>query len=189
MVSINLNDDFELYVKNNHKILSNVSYELNEDAIKLTFESIHNLQEYNIIRQKIFELIIDEFYNPIIERGLKKDSYKILIKNHRNEFNQFLQRKISYFILYLLQTGDLQLPFELYNIELYHEIQYNSKMIAVTSDESRRKFFLKIINDHITLSNKTTLPKKIASFILTKNKLKEKLIEYMNEFLKYLVIF
>ncbi|NHK32345.1 MAG: hypothetical protein FK730_13410 [Asgard group archaeon] len=189
MVSVNFDDDYKNQIKNSHKIISSIFYEINKDEVKINFEQIQDLQDYNTIRKNIIDSINDKFITPIIEKGLKRDYHKVLIKNNKAEFNQFLERKIRYLIADLLRTGELQLPLEIYNTELFYEIKNNSEMMIVTADESKRKLFLKTVNDYILLSNKSNLPKKIVSFLLTKVEYKEKIVEFINEFLKYLIIF
>ncbi len=148
--------------KETNLLLVRVEYLEDEISLKSTYEyqAIHAFKGYNEIRFAIFNHLKEEFIDPVINKGLQKEEQKQLFKENYNEFIRFLERKIRYWLAEFLNSKELRKVVVSYNN--HHYLQH----ALVTS-----------------------FPKRISSYILSKNKYKEHLLGFFNEFLKYLIIF
>jgi hypothetical protein len=160
-----------------------------EENIEIHFDLVPNLANYNALRLKIIEIINQKFIQPVIDRGLKKEQHKMLFQNNRSEFKSYIEQKLRYWLTDLINEATFSQVFLEYNNSLFLEIENNTKMVMTTADEDKKNLLFKTINDHILFSNKTILTEKITEEILSNNELKEEILEFFNEFLKYLVIF
>ncbi|NHJ46387.1 MAG: hypothetical protein FK733_01245 [Asgard group archaeon] len=178
-------------MKNCVSIISDICLINNSEevSVRVNYELLPKISYYNSIRMKIIDLLEEEFIQPVIERGIQKEHQRLLLQNNRSEFRQFIERKLRYWLNELCQSIELESTIENYNQELLLEIESNSKKINVTAEESEQYQLINIINNHITSANQSLLPNKISSFLLSKNKYKEMILGFFNEFLKYLIVF
>ncbi len=177
--------------KETNLLLVRVEYLEDEISVKSTYEyqAIHAFKGYNEIRFAIFNHLKEEFIDPVINKGLQKEEQKQLFKENYNEFIRFLERKIRYWLAEFLNSKELRKVVVSYNNHLVQELEYNYLATREQMAKPDITKLTKISNDYLQHALVTSFPKRISSYILSKNKYKEHLLGFFNEFLKYLIIF
>jgi len=170
--------DFILYAKSMIEIHKRLFVEINE------------LPNWNKIRFRVFEIIKNRFLSTVIEKGLKKPHYKILIEDNYRYFEEFFRKKVHQIINDVLSKRDNYKILLAENRELLQTIEneYRPQMIVQQSPKAL-EMLVKTINIKIAHSNLTTLSDALSRIILSSLPIKEQLLKYFNEFLNFLIVF
>ena len=120
---------------------------------------ITNYTYWYTIRESIFEIIDEQLIQIAIERGLKPHRQK-LIRDNYSYFQNFMQQKVRYMLTDLLKNEEVKDKLRLINKESKTEQDQISRLT-------------KILVDAIMLSDEN----------------KQQILDYIFEFITYLVIF
>ena len=121
--------------------------------------TITNYTYWHAIRESIFEIIDEQLIQIAIERGLKPHRQK-LIRDNYNYFQNFMQQKVRYMLTDLLKNEEVKDKLRLINTK--------SK-----TEQDQISGLTKILVDAIMLSDEN----------------KQHILDYISEFITYLVIF
>lgn len=121
--------------------------------------SITNYAYWHSIRESIFELIDEQLIQIAIERGLKPHRQK-LIRDNYSYFQNFMQQKIRYMLTDLLKDDEVKEKLRLSSPDWKNE---QDQISGLT----------KVLVDAIMLSDKN----------------KQQILDYISEFITYLIMF
>lgn len=173
-----IQQDFTLYAKS--------LIEIHEQL----FLEICELPYWNKIRYRVFENIYDRFLLLVLEKGMKKPHYKILIEDNLDHFKDYFRKKVHQIINEVLSnTNNYQkILAENRHLLLVTEKESKPQIIAQQSPKAL-ELLIKTINKKIAYSNLTILSEALSEIILSSIPIKEELLRYFNEFLYYLIVF
>jgi hypothetical protein len=131
----------------------------NESTTSETAFSITNYAYWNTIRESIFEVVDEQLIQIAIERGLKPHRQK-LIRDNYGYFQNFMKQKIRYMLTELLKTSEVKTKLR--------SIGQESK-----KEEEQIAGLTKVLVDEIMLSDKN----------------KQRILDYISEFITFLIVF
>jgi len=121
--------------------------------------SITNYDYWNTIRESIFEIIDQQLIQIALEKGLKPHRQKLIRENY-NYFQNFMRQKIRYMLTEFLKNDEVKIKLRSINKDSEHE---RDQIAGLT----------KVLTDTILLSDKY----------------KQQILDYISEFITFLVIF
>ncbi|MHA1124044.1 MAG: hypothetical protein ACTSO7_04655 [Candidatus Heimdallarchaeota archaeon] len=121
--------------------------------------SITNYAYWNTIRESIYEIIDEQLIQIAIERGLKPHRQK-LIRDNYGYFQNFMKQKVRYMLTDLLINKEVKIKLQL--------ISQESK-----KEQDQISGLTEVLTDTIMLSDKN----------------KQQILDYISEFITFLVIF
>jgi len=170
------------------KQISNES--ISKEDFQLIFLSLYQLPFWNQLRKKIFEIIEERFIQQVIEKGFKKSEHKLIIQNNYSEFSKFFQSKLRYFLADLVKLGKLNPLIKEYNLETKKEITFNiDNYMNMKQKSSEKDNLVKIINKHLEQKILEKFSFNTAKYLLTENSFLEIFVNFIDEFIYYLLVF
>jgi len=121
--------------------------------------SITNYAYWNTIRDSIFDVVDEQLIQNAIKRGLKPHRQK-LIRDNYGYFQNFMKQKTRYMLTELLKTS---------------EVKTKLRSIGQESNKEEEQIagLTKVLVDEIMLSDKN----------------KQQILDYISEFITFLVVF
>ncbi|MHA1244022.1 MAG: hypothetical protein ACTSP7_05540 [Candidatus Heimdallarchaeota archaeon] len=121
--------------------------------------SITNYAYWYTIRDSIYEIIDEQLIQIAIERGLKPHRQKLIRENYR-DFQNFMKQKIRYMLTELLTNNEV------------------IKKLRLISQESKTE------QDQIS-----GLTKILVDAIMLSDENKQRILDYISEFITFLIVF
>ena len=134
--------------------------EENNNTIDSLF--LESYKNWNLVREATYNIIYEDFIKLVLEKGLKEHR-KALIRNNQNYFTDFMKRKIRYFISELIKKEDIKKSLD----EMYSKYK---------KENSEKIFSDELINF-------------LSAIILSNNKHKQQILDYIQEFLNFSIVF
>ncbi|MHA1440499.1 MAG: hypothetical protein ACTSPK_01380 [Candidatus Heimdallarchaeota archaeon] len=121
--------------------------------------SITNYAYWYTIRDSIYEIIDEQLIQIAIERGLKPHRQKLIRENYR-DFQNFMKQKIRYMLTELLTNNEV------------------IKKLRLINQESKTE------QDQIS-----GLTKNLVDAIMLSDENKQRILDYISEFITFLIVF
>jgi len=125
-------------------------------------QSKESIKQWNNIRELVFQEINEKFIKIALEKGLKEPR-RLLIQNNYSYFEDFMKRKIRYLISEMTKDK-----------EISNSIDEIGKKCREEKKEENSSYDL--INF-------------LTRIILTNNEYKQQILDYIQEFLTFLIVF
>ncbi|MFW9924937.1 MAG: hypothetical protein ACFFDW_16800 [Candidatus Thorarchaeota archaeon] len=160
-----------------------------ENFVHLEKKSVKDLPIWNSIRLDVFKEIKKGFLDNIIEKGQIKSTYKELLTKNQNYLENFFQKKVRDLVEEIFSSENFSKDIKQINdlLEEQTKSYFLQDFSALNYEE--KLIHIKKINDNLLELIKRECVKRISKLILTENYYKQKIVDYLNEFLNFLIIF
>ncbi len=154
------------------------------------FKKLKEIPVWNQMREEAFQIIENEFLQTIIEKWLKKETHKEIIKNNHDDYIRFFQRKIRYLISDLEHDARFDEYYEEFNDKIMSEILMNLELEKEKLLDNRNLLdFISRVNNHVSLFFVKFFSRKIAVFLTSNEPYRKIILDYFAEFFNYLIVF